>query len=179
MAAVASRYARAFADVVLDGKLDPKQVTEQLGAIVELYRSNLDLRRVWESPAIAAEQKRKLLDAIVERNAVLRPVRNFLAVLIDHGRIREVEAIARQFEAELNHRLGIVEAEVTSARPLEEAESRELLAEVARVTGKQVSAEYKIDRSLIGGATIRVESTVYDGSVRGQLQKMKEQLSGE
>jgi len=179
MAAVASRYARAFADVVLDGKLDPKQVTEQLGAIVELYRSNLDLRRVWESPAIAAEQKRKLLDAIVERNAVLRPVRNFLAVLIDHGRIREVEAIARQFEAELNHRLGIVEAEVTSARPLEEAESRELLAEVARVTGKQVSAEYKIDPSLIGGATIRVESTVYDGSVRGQLQKMKEQLSGE
>lgn len=179
MAAVASRYARAFADVVLDGKLDPKQVTEQLGAIVELFRSNLDLRRVWESPAIAAEQKRKLLDAIVERNAVLRPVRNFLAVLIDHGRIREVEAIARQFEAELNHRLGIVEAEVTSARPLEEAESRELLAEVARVTGKQVSAEYKIDRSLIGGATIRVESTVYDGSVRGQLQKMKEQLSGE
>lgn len=179
MAAVASRYARAFADVVLDGKLDPKQVTEQLGAIVELFRSNLDLRRVWESPAIAAEQKRKLLDAIVERNAVLRPVRNFVAVLIDHGRIREVEAIARQFEAELNHRLGIVEAEVTSARPLEEAESRELLAEVARVTGKQVSAEYKIDPSLIGGATIRVESTVYDGSVRGQLQKMKEQLSGE
>jgi F-type H+-transporting ATPase subunit delta len=179
MAAVASRYARAFADVVLDGKLDPKQVTEELGAIVELYRSNLDLRRVWESPAIAAEQKRKLLDAIVERNAVLRPVRNFLAVLIDHGRIHEVEAIARQFEAELNHRLGIVEAEVTSARPLEEAESRELLAEVARVTGKQVSPRYKIDPSLIGGAAIRVESTVYDGSVRGQLQKMKEQLSGE
>jgi F-type H+-transporting ATPase subunit delta len=179
MAAVASRYARAFADVVLDGKLDPKQVAAELGAIVELYRSNLDLRRVWESPAIAADQKRKLLDVIVERNAVLRPVRNFLAVLIDHGRIREVEAIAGQFQAEMNHRLGIVEAEVTSARPLEEAESRELLAEVTRVTGKQVSAEYKIDPSLIGGATIRVESTVYDGSVRGQLQKMKEQLSGE
>ena len=79
----------------------------------------------------------------------------------------------------MNHRLGIVEAEVTSARPLTEAESRELLAEVSRVTGKQVSAQYKIDPSLIGGAAIRVGSTVYDGSVRGQLQKMKEQLSGE
>ena len=179
MSAVASRYARAFADVVFDAKLDPKQVTEQLGVIVELFRSNLDLRRVWESPAIAAEQKRGLLDAIIEREAILRPVRNFVAVLIDHGRIPEIEPIARQFQTELNHRLGIVEAEVTSARPLEEAESRELLAEVARVTGKQVSAEYKIDPSLIGGATIRVESTVYDGSVRGQLQKMKEQLSGE
>jgi F-type H+-transporting ATPase subunit delta len=179
MAAVASRYARAFADVVLDGKLDPKQVTEQLGEIVELYRSNLDLRRVWESPAIPAEQKRKLLDAIIERSAMLHPLRNFVAVLIDHGRISEVEQIARQFQTELNHRLGIVEAEITSARPLEEAESRELLAEVSRVTGKQVSARYKIDPSLIGGAAIRVGSTVYDGSVRGQLQKMKEQLSGE
>jgi F-type H+-transporting ATPase subunit delta len=179
MSAVASRYARAFADVVLDGKLDAKQVTEQLGVIVELYRSNLDLRRVWESPAIAVEQKRKLLDAIIERSAMLRPVRNFLAVLIDHSRIHEVEAIIRQFQTELNHRLGIVEAEVTSARPLAEAQSRELLAELARLTGKQVSAEYKVDPSLIGGAAIRVGSTVYDGSVRGQLQKMKEQLSGE
>jgi F-type H+-transporting ATPase subunit delta len=179
MSAVASRYARAFADVVLDRKLDPKQVTEQLGGIVELYRSNPDLRRVWESPAIPAEQKRKLLDAILERGAVLRPVRNFVAVLIDHGRIPEIEQIARQFQTELNHRLGIVEAEVTSARPLAEAESRELLAEVERVTGQRVSAQYKIDPSLIGGAAIRVGSTVYDGSVRGQLQKMKEQLSGE
>jgi F-type H+-transporting ATPase subunit delta len=134
---------------------------------------------VWESPAIPAEQKRRLLDAIIERSAMLRPVRNFVAVLIDHGRISEVEQIARQFQTELNHRLGIVEAEVTSARPLAEAESRELLAEVERVTGKRVSAEYKIDPSLIGGAAIRVGSTVYDGSVRGQLQKMKEQLSGE
>jgi len=179
MSAVASRYARAFADVVLDKKLDAKQVTEELNAIVELYRSNLELRRVWESPAIPAEQKRRLLDAIIERSAMLRPVRNFVAVLIDHGRISEVEQIARQFQTELNHRLGIVEAEVTSARPLAEAESRELLAEVERVTGKRVSAEYKIDPSLIGGAAIRVVSTVYDGSVRGQLQKMKEQLSGE
>ena len=99
-----------------------------------------DLRRVWESPAIPAEQKRKLLDAIVERSAVLRPVRNFIAVLIDHGRIRQIEQIARQFQTELNHRLGIIEAEVTSARPLPEAESRELLAEMERVTGKQVTA---------------------------------------
>ena len=179
MSAVASRYARAFADVVLDKKLDAKQVTEELNAIVELYGSNLELRRVWESPAIPAEQKRRLLDAIIERSAMLRPVRNFVAVLIDHSRIHEVEAIVRQFQTEWNHRLGIVEAEVTSARPLAEAESRELLAEVERVTGKRVSAEYKIDPSLIGGAAIRVGSTVYDGSVRGQLQKMKEQLSGE
>lgn len=179
MSAVASRYARAFADAVLGGKLDPKQVTEQLGAIVELYQSSSDLRNVWASPAIPAEQKRKLLDAIGARIALLHLVRNFVAVLIDHGRIREVNQIARQFQTELNHRLGIVEAEVTSARPLSESESRELVAQVEHVTGKQVSAEYKIDPSLIGGAAVRVGSTVYDGSVRGQFEKLREQLSGE
>ncbi len=179
MSAVASRYARAFADVVLEAKLDPKQVTEQLAGIVALYGSTPDLRRAWESPAIPAEQKRKLLDAIMQKSGMLRPVRNFIAVLIDHGRIRQIEHIARQFQTELNHRLGIIEAEVTSARPLPESESRELLAEMERVTGKRVSAQYKIDPSMIGGAAIRVGSTIYDGSVRGQLQKIKEQLSAE
>lgn len=178
MAAVASRYARAFTDVVFDLKLDPKQTAAQLDAVVELYKSNLDLRRVWESPAIPPDQKRNLLDAIGSRMEMLRPVRNFVAVLIDHGRIHEIEKIARQFQTELNHRLGIVEAEIITARPLADAARRELLADVSRLTGKQVSAQYSIDPALIGGATIRVGSTVYDGSVRGQLEKIKEQLSG-
>jgi len=179
MTAVASRYARAFSDVVLEMKLDPKQVTAQLNSMVELYRSSLDLRRVWESPAIPAEQKRHLLDTVVERDAILRPLRNFLAVLIDHGRIHDVEMIARQFETELNQRLGIVEAEVSSSRPLEQAEREELLAQASRVTGKQISAKYQVDPSLIGGATVRIGSTIYDGSVRGQLERIKEQLSAD
>ena len=179
MAAVASRYARAFADVVLDLKLDTKQVTDELRGMVELFKSNLELRRVWESPAIPAEQKRKLLDAIVAQAGISRPVRNFLAVLIDHERINDVEMIARQFQTELNQRLGIIEAEVISARQLSDAERDELLAQVSRVTGRRVSANYRLDPLLIGGATVRVGSTVYDGSVRGQLQKLKEQLSAD
>ena len=177
MAAVTNRYARAFADVVFDLKLESKQVLEQLQSMAKLFDDNLELRRVWESPAIPAEQKRKLLDAIAERGAIVRQVRNFLAVLIDHGRINQLDAIARQFQTELNTRLGIVEAEVTTARALGEAERKELIEQVAKVTGKQISAEYKIDPSMIGGAMIRVGSTIYDGSVRGQLEKMKEQLS--
>ncbi len=179
MTAIASRYARAFSDVVLQMKLDPKQLTAQLDSMVELYRSSADLQRVWESPAIAAEQKRHLLDAIAERAAILRPLRNFMAVLIDHGRIHDLEIIARQFETELNQRMGIVEAEVASARPLEQAEREDLLEQVSRVTGKQVSAKYQVDPSLIGGATVRIGSTIYDGSVRGQLERIKEQLSAD
>lgn len=177
MAAVASHYARAFADVVFDLKLDAKQVTEELRAMAELFQANLELRRVWESPAVPADQKLKLLDTIAQLSGILRPVRDFIAVVIDHDRISALAVIARQFQTEMNLRLGIVEAEVTSARTLSEPERQQLLSEVSRVTGKQVSAQYKIDLSLLGGATIRVGSTVYDGSVLGQLEKMKEQLS--
>jgi F-type H+-transporting ATPase subunit delta len=177
MGAIANRYARAFADVVLERNLDSREVSGQLAGVVDLYRSNLDLRRVWESPAISAEQKRKLLDAIAQRSGLLQPVRNFLAVLLDHGRIRQLELIARQFQTELNNRLGIVEAEVTTARAMQESERAELLAQVASLTGKQVSAEYRIDPALIGGVTIRLGSTIYDGSVSGQLEKIKELLS--
>lgn len=180
MAAVANRYARAFADVVLDSKLDPTAVVQQVRSFVEMYEANEDLRRVWDSPAIPAEEKRKLLDAMVARMAgVTRPVRNFLAVLIDHGRISQLTHIAHQFEAELNQRLGRVEAEVFSARQLSDAERQALLTTVAQNTGRQVSAKYKIDPALIGGAVVKIGSTVYDGSVRGQLQRLKQELASE
>lgn len=178
MAAVSSRYARAFADVVFDLKLDIAGILQQLQAVLDIVRSSEELRRLWENPAIPAEQKRKLLDAIVARAGISRPVRNFVAVLIDNRRIAELEHIARQFETEVNSRLSIAEAEVTSARELSEEEKRSLEAQVQKLTGKQVRARYSTDRGLLGGAVVRLGSTIYDGSIRGQLQKIKEQLSG-
>ena len=89
MSAVASRYARAFADVVLDGKLDPKQVTEQLDVIVELYRSNSrSSPRVGESGDTSRTEAESCWTRSSSEAQILRPVRNFVAVLIDHGRIR-------------------------------------------------------------------------------------------
>ena len=180
MAAVSSRYARALADVVVDMKLDAQKTLAQLQSFVAMFESSDDLRKVWESPAVPAVQKRALLDKLVEQSSdVPRPMRNFLAVLIDHSRIAMLPEIARQFETELNTRMGRVEAIVTSARELSEGERLALVAQLAKATGRQVSAKYKIDAALIGGATVRVGSTVYDGSVRGQLQKIKLELAGE
>jgi F-type H+-transporting ATPase subunit delta len=171
------RYARAFADVVFARKLDPAATLAQLQSIVALYDSSEDLRRVWESPAISADQKRNLLDSIVARmEGVPRELRNFLAVLIDQSRIGSIAMIAKQFETEVNSRLGRIEADVTSARALTEAERAALVAKISEVTGRVVSARYSVDAALLGGATVRVGSTVYDGSVRGHLQKIREQL---
>jgi F-type H+-transporting ATPase subunit delta len=178
MAAVTSRYARAFADVVLAHKLDAGQVRQQLASLLAVLQSSLELRRVWENPAIPVGQKIKLLDAIASRLGFLRPVRNFAAVLIQHRRIGQLQQISQQFERELNQRLGIAEAKVTSARELGPEERRILESQIERLTGKKVQARYGTDRSLLGGAVIRIGSTIYDGSVLGQLEKMKEELRG-
>ena len=179
MASVTSRYARAFADVVIDLKLDPGQIVQQVRSLVAVVNANGDLRRVWETPSIPAEQKRGLVDAIVQRMAIARPVRNFVAVLIDHHRIAALSEIARQFELELDHRLGFAEAEISSARELSVDEKRQLEAQIEKLSGKKVRASYAIDRGLLGGAVVKLGSTIYNGSVRGQLQKLKQELSSE
>jgi F-type H+-transporting ATPase subunit delta len=178
--AVSNRYARAFVDVVFDAKLDPQKITILLQQFVAMYEGSDDLRKIWGSPAVPADQKRALLDQIIgQMGDAPRQMRNFIAVLIDQSRISILPDIAKQFETELNTRLGRVEAEVTSARPLSDVERHSLVAQVAKTTGRQVSAKYSIDAKLLGGAVVRVGSTVYDGSVRGQLHKIKQELSNE
>jgi F-type H+-transporting ATPase subunit delta len=177
VAAVASRYARALVDVVVERRIDPATAVQQVYDIVATVAENGQLRMVWESPAIPAEQKRALLDAIVAGSGTLRPIRNFMAILIDHGRIPMLAQIARQFETELNSRMGFVEADITSSRQLSADEKQALESQVVQMTGKKVHARYGTNPDLLGGAVVRVGSTIYDGSVRGQLQKLKEQLA--
>ncbi len=179
MAAVSSRYARAFADVVVDLKLDPGQTVAQLRSLVALVSNSADLQRVWENPSIPAEQKRQLLDAIVQRMGIARPLRNLVAVLIDNRRIAALAEIARQFELELDSRLGFAQASISSARELSPEEKRHLEAQIARLSGKRVRASYGVNRELLGGAVVKLGSTIYDGSVRGQLQKLRQELSSE
>jgi F-type H+-transporting ATPase subunit delta len=177
MASVTNTYARAFADVVFDTRLDAAKTLREAQSLAELVARSKQLRDVWEAPSIPAEQKRGLLDAIVAREGISRSVRNFMAVLIDHRRIGFLEPIVKQFEQELNQRLGFAEAEITSARELGEAERRALEARVEKLTGKKVRAQYSQDESLLGGAIVRVGSTIYDGSVKGQLERIRAAIS--
>ena len=177
MASVASTYARAFADVVLDERLDASRATAGLRRIAALLAESIELRRVWENPAVPVNEKRNLLDAIVKQEGIERPVRNLVAVLIDHRRIPMLGRIVEQLEKELNARLGFAEAEISSARELRDPEKRSLESQIEKVTGKKVRASYALDASLLGGAVVRVGSTIYDGSVKGQLERIKEAIS--
>jgi F-type H+-transporting ATPase subunit delta len=177
MSIVVNRYARAFADVVQGRKMEPAQAREELAAIVAVLEGSPDLRRVWETPSIPAEQKRGLLDEVVKRSGASRWTRNFLAVLIDQRRIGLLSQIVRQFERELDSRLGLAEAQITSSRELDSGERQRLESEVEKLTGMKVRARYSQDAGLLGGAVVRIGSTIYDGSVRGQFKKIKQQLS--
>ena len=177
MASVASTYARAFADVVFDTHLDAARALGGLRQIATLYSESVELRRVWENPAVPADQKRKLLDAIVQRNGMDRPGRNLVAVLIDHRRLPFLSRIVEQLEKELDARLGFTEAQISSARELGDTEKRTLETQIEKTTGKKVRANYGLDPSLLGGAVVRIGSTIYDGSVKGQLERIKEAIS--
>ncbi len=177
MASVTNTYARAFAEAVFSGHHDPEKTLQEAQAIAELVAGSKELREVWETPSITAEQKRAVLDAIVAREGISQTVRNFVAVLIDHGRTNFLGPIVKQFEQELNERLGFTEAEITSARELSPSDRQALEVQMEKLTGEKVRARYSRDESILGGAVVRIGSTIYDGSVNGQLERMKQALS--
>jgi F-type H+-transporting ATPase subunit delta len=176
-ASVGSTYARAFADVVVNARLDAAQAVAELKAVSTMIHESSELGRVWENPGIPAPQKRALLDAIAGQASISRPVRNLMAVLIDHRRTQYLDSVVKQLEKDLNDRMGFAEADVSSARELGASEKQALEAQVAKMTGRKVKANYAQDASLLGGAVVRVGSTIYDGSVKGRLAKIREAMS--
>src|ERR1700674_124514 len=177
MASVTNTYARACADAVFSGNHDSDKTLQEAQAVAELVAGSKELRAVWETPSITAGQKRAVLDAIVVRQEISRTVRNFVAVLIDHRRINFLGPIVQQFEQELNQRLGFTEAEITSARELSKADRSTLEAQMEKLTGKKVRPRYSLDGSILGGAVVKIGSTIYDGSVKGQLEGIRQALS--
>lgn len=177
MAASLMRYARALADVVISRKLDPAKTVQEIELLLSFVKSNPELETVWENPSIQAQQKLALLDAIVAKAEISPASRNFFAVLIDHGLIRALPEIVLQFKRELDKRLSVADAEITTFRQLSSDEKKSLEEKVAEATGKTVRARYTEDEKILGGAIVKIDSTIYDGSVLGQLERLKQQLS--
>ena len=177
MAAVASRYARALTDVVFSAHLDPAKTVQDLKDIASTLETSKDLRFAWESPAVPQPKKLQLLDAIAAKAGMVKQVRNFIAILIDQRRLNLLSEMVAQLQLQINERLGFADAEVTSSRPLADDEKRVLESQVSKATGKTVRASYAQDKSLLGGAVVKVGSTIYDGSVRGRLERMKQQIA--
>jgi F-type H+-transporting ATPase subunit delta len=173
--AVANRYARALADV-LGPQGDYRAVERELADFSAAYRSSAELREVFDTPAVAPETKLKVLDAILTRMGVSRVTSNFLRVLTSNFRLGLLEEIRQAFASIANDRLGVVEVNVFSATALSEEARRTLRERFEQVTRKQVQMDFELQENLLGGILARIRSTVYDGSVRGQLDRIREKL---
>jgi F-type H+-transporting ATPase subunit delta len=179
MPAFVNRYAQAFAEVVNDGRradLDTAALDRQFSDFLATWQSSSDLRTFFENPAIPAAQKIAVLDKLNEKMGLAKALRNLLAVLITNNRIAHVAEVAAAWRRILEQEQGIRPAQIVTARELAGDERDALVNEVAKLAGAKVNASFKLDPSILGGAVVRIGSTVYDGSVRGRLERLKEAL---
>jgi F-type H+-transporting ATPase subunit delta len=177
MAAFVSRYARAFLDVVTAARLDTAALDRQFADFEATWDGSPELQAFFDNPAVTTLQKVAILDKLNAKLGTQKELRNLLAVLINNGRIAQVHEVAAAYRTELQKRLGIRQAEIVTARELGSEERSALLAGVGELAGAQVQASFKLDKSILGGAVVRIGSTVYDGSVKGRLERLKEQLT--
>ena len=175
---IANRYARALADVVAASR-DYRKVLAELEDFERAYRENPELREVFVSPAVALPQKLKVLDAIGQRLGESPVTLNFLRVLLANYRMPLLEEVVQAFHRIANDRMGVVQVIISSASDLSEAEREALASRFRELTRKQVELEFRIDSELLGGILAQIGSTVYDGSVRGNLARIREQLTAQ
>jgi F-type H+-transporting ATPase subunit delta len=174
---VARRYATALADVVT-ARGEAQEVQKELTAWETMMQSNEQLLEVFRNPTIPYEQKRKVLNALIARASVRPTTANFLQVLLQNQRLADLNEVNKRFAQILDERSGVVSAEVTTARPVPQASQDALRTKLTSLTGKNVRLSFTTDEELIGGIVTRIGSTIYDGSVRNQLQQVKERMTG-
>jgi|SRR5216683_1997683 F-type H+-transporting ATPase subunit delta len=178
--AIVLRYASALADVVTGPSgMDTAQVVQQLRSFEALLAGSPALQNALASPAVAAARKRAVVRKLADRLGLANIARNFLLVLTDHHRLGALTPVIDAFEIQLDERLGFIRAEISSPRDLEERQKAGLAEKLSRLTGKKVRARYAVQPELIGGLVARIGSTVYDGSVRGQLNTLGRKLAAE
>jgi F-type H+-transporting ATPase subunit delta len=176
MSVVSLRYAHALASVAEAQHLDAATACQQLDDFTQTLAGSRELREVLANPSITQVQKLKVLDAIAGRIGMFPQVRNFIAVVMGHDRLPELSEMVTEFATVSDEQAGMAEAEIISAHPLNDADRAELEAQVAKLAGGRVRATYREDKTLLGGAVVKIGSTVYDGSIRAQLSQLKQRL---
>jgi F-type H+-transporting ATPase subunit delta len=172
---IANRYARALADVVVE-RNEISEVTKELINFERMMSENPQLRDVFASPVIAAERKRAVLHELLARIGPRQTTANFLRVLLDKSRLHDLDQMLNALSRELDVRMNVVSAEVTTAREIGQQEKAALQSQLKAATGKEVRLQFRTDPAIIGGVVARIGSLVYDGSIKNQLAQMKRRL---
>jgi F-type H+-transporting ATPase subunit delta len=151
-------------------------VSDDLHAFVEAVRQVPELRALLENPEVEAREKGEALRAILADADEL--VRNFLLLVVEKGRVHELDEIYREFEALVAAEEGILDVELTTAVELSDEQAERLLEQIEQVSGRRLRASREVDPALIGGFVLRAGSYLADASVRGRLERLRRQLTG-
>jgi F-type H+-transporting ATPase subunit delta len=173
--ASAARYARALLDVAVK-EADPEQVGRDLAAFAELVRGHAGLRDALTNPVVPAEAKQRVVSDLVAKQGLKPPVSKLLLMLAERDRMAILPDLVHLYTTRLEEFRGIVRAQVTAATELSAEQAAQLQQRLSTATGRTVTLTTSVDPSLIGGVVARIGSTVYDGSVAAQLEKMREKL---
>jgi F-type H+-transporting ATPase subunit delta len=173
--ASANRYAKALLDVAIK-EADPVKAEQELSRFAELFTSHDDLRKAMWNPAVPVTAKRSVMEQLVARVKPSKPVGKLLMLLADRDRLDLLPHLVAAYRDRLLDYQSIVRAEVVTTLPLPAERARQLEKRLAESTGRTVRMTTRVDPSIIGGVVARVGSTVFDGSVRAQLARLKDKL---
>lgn len=171
------RYARALLDVALQ-QGEAEALRRDLREAAALLAAQKDLRRALEHPALPAESKKKLVEA-VWRGQGSKILARLLALLAERGRMELLPAIEGHYGALWNAHRGVVAAEAVAAVPLDEGQTRAVAEALRRATGKDVELQTRADPALLGGLLVKMAGRTYDGTVRGRLRALRQRLVGQ
>jgi F-type H+-transporting ATPase subunit delta len=172
---IARRYATALADVVTE-RGQAAEVQAELKAWERMIDESPMLREVFANPTISYEKKQKVLSELISRTDVRETTKNFLRLLLKNGRLTELAEINRRVAQVLDERAGVVAAHVVTARPIAEDVRKTIQTKLQGMTGRKVRLSFETEDDIIGGLVTRIGSTVYDGSVRTQLELLADKL---
>jgi F-type H+-transporting ATPase subunit delta len=173
----ARRYASALADVVIPRGGEDRVVLGELKAWEAMVAENSGLQEAFGNPTVAYDQKRKVLEELIARTRIQPTTANFLRVLLKNQRLGELAQVNAKLADVLEERTGIVSAQIVSARPISDSTKSSLEQKLTELTGKKARLTFQTDESLLGGIVTRIGSTIYDGSVRNQLSRLREELA--
>lgn len=173
--ASAARYARALLDVAIS-EADPVKIGDELAGLASLAGSHDLLKVTFENPGIPAAAKQRLVGELATRLALSSPLAKLLGMLAERDRLNLLADLNDVYQERLREYRQIVQAEVTTAAPLDAAHTEALRQRLQTATGRQVQMTTKVDPALIAGLVARIGGTVYDGSVSARLARMRERL---
>jgi F-type H+-transporting ATPase subunit delta len=174
---VARRYASALADVVIERR-EEREVQQEIEVWASMIDSNPQLKEVFANPTVAYDQKRTVLDELISRTRVRETTASFLRVLLRNQRLEQLPEVSARFGQVLDERVNVVAAEITTARPIPEDLKKTLHDALASTTGRTVRLTFATDQTIIGGLVARIGSTVFDGSVENNLERLADGLVG-